>query len=410
MFWSSHGRLKFKVHIKPNQALKYLNRGSSHTNSCFKAIASGVFGRLTKLTSKSKKTMNSRINELYPLHAAALKLADLAPELFPKMKEIVARLEINEKEKDKENVAKRRKVSRQVYFCVGICDTWKGKNAIHSTIKKLQMKHNLPWLRLSMSYHKFPNLREILQGDLNGKILKGIGSRDFEPLPCNCSAPSKHNGICIFNGKCRHSIVVYKATCRICKAFYIGNTQTHLKQRMNLHFHDVKAQVLKNIKSDTFAKHFASHFEKGTKLNNKEVRNTMTIDTLWEGNPISCTKSFGKLSCTLCMKERLHILKALGDKEETRLINSNNELYGACRHKPKFHRYTCYNPSTDDGQLSPERVIIDSEEIPHINSTETPNQGPVLCRRVSNPPRGQPTPQRNFPPLQDINATYVEEI
>ena len=46
--------------------------------------------------------MNSRIYDLYPLHAAALKIANLAPELFPKMKEIVARLEINEKEKDKE--------------------------------------------------------------------------------------------------------------------------------------------------------------------------------------------------------------------------------------------------------------------------------------------------------------------
>ena len=220
-----------------------------------------------------------------------------------------------------------------------------------------------------MSYHKFPNLREILQGDLNGKILKGIGSRDFEPLPCNCSAPSKHNGICIFNGKCRHSIVVYKATCRICKAFYIGNTQTHLKQRMNLHFHDVKAQVLKNIKSDTFAKHFASHFEKGTKLNNKEVRNTMTIDTLWEGNPISCTKSFGKLSCTLCMKERLHILKALGDKDETRLINSNNELYGACRHKPKFHRFTHYTSSTDDGQKV-QKEVVPIPSFPHKKELE----------------------------------------
>ena len=56
------------------------------------------------------------------------------------------------------------------------------------------------------------------------------------------------------------------------------------------------------------------------------------------------------------MKERLLILKALGDKmDKKRLINSNNELYGACRHKPKFHRYTTYNSSADEGQFSPER-------------------------------------------------------
>ena len=68
------------------------------------------------------------------------------------------------------------------------------------------------------------------------------------------------------------------------------------------------------------------------------------------------------------MKERLAILDALGDNEgKKRLINSNNEVYGACRHKPKFHRFTHYTSSTDDGQKSPERgrtsSIISSQDI-----------------------------------------------
>ena len=89
------------------------------------------------------------------------------------------------------------------------------------------------------------------------------------------------------------------------------------------------------------------------------------MDILWKGNPITCVKSFGKINCSLCMKERLLILNALGDKmDKKRLINSNNELYGACRHKPKFHRYTTYNSSADEGQLSPER---------DTNSTVTPS-------------------------------------
>ena len=119
----------------------------------------------------------------------------------------------------------------------------------------------------------------------------------------------------------------------------------------------------------------------------------MTIDTLWKDNPISCTNTFGKLNCTLCMKERLHMLKALEDEEKTRLINSNKELYGTCRHNLKFHRYTYYTISTDDGQLGPERVIMDSGKTPHINSTKSSNRGLLLYRRINN------APQKGNPPL-----------
>ena len=201
-----------------------------------------------------------------------------------------------------------------------------------------------------MSYHKFSNLREIFQGDLSGKLLKGIGSKDFEDLECNCNTASKINGKCIYDSKCRSSILIYKAECKECKSFYIGNTQQHLKKIMNRHFNDVRSMVNKDEPSDSFAKHFASHFPKGNNISTKDVRSKVTMSILWKGNPISCVKSFGKLKCSLCMKERLEILKALGDNSEKRLINSNNELYGACRHKPKFHRYTTTtNSSTDDG-------------------------------------------------------------
>ena len=44
------------------------------------------------------------------------------------------------------------------------------------------MKHGLKWLRLSMSYHKFPNMGENLQGDLKSKLMEGIESKDFYKL------------------------------------------------------------------------------------------------------------------------------------------------------------------------------------------------------------------------------------
>ena len=47
-------------------------------------------------------------------------------------------------------------------------------------------------------------------------------------------------------------------------------------------------------------------------------------------------KTFGKLSCALCMKERIEILKKRNNKK---LINSNDEIYGGCRHRTHFHEF-----------------------------------------------------------------------
>ena len=54
LYWNNLDQLKFQVHLKPNQVLKYLNSDSTHLPSVFKAIPSGVLSRLEKLTSKSK--------------------------------------------------------------------------------------------------------------------------------------------------------------------------------------------------------------------------------------------------------------------------------------------------------------------------------------------------------------------
>ena len=85
----------------------------------------------------------------------------------------------------------------------------------HETITKLRNKFNLKWLRISMSYHKFPNLGQIFQSDLTTKLMKYMESMDFVDLPCNCNARSKMNGKIWFNGECRKSIVVYNVKCKL---------------------------------------------------------------------------------------------------------------------------------------------------------------------------------------------------
>lgn len=43
LFWIDE-QLQFSVHLKENQELKYLNKGSTHTSTCFRVILRGVLG------------------------------------------------------------------------------------------------------------------------------------------------------------------------------------------------------------------------------------------------------------------------------------------------------------------------------------------------------------------------------
>ena len=84
LLWNPKGKLRFKAHMKPNQQLKYLNRGSCHTTKCFQEIPNGVFKRLSKLTSTIKQILESILNIMYPHHAEARRKADLAPDPSPR--------------------------------------------------------------------------------------------------------------------------------------------------------------------------------------------------------------------------------------------------------------------------------------------------------------------------------------
>ena len=103
------------------------------------------------------------------------------------------------------------------------------------------------------------------------------------------------------------------------------------------------------------------------------------------------------------MKERLEILKAKRlDKlnGENKLTNRSKELYGACRHKTKFHRYCFYKKpiSTDEGCISPERSEQDSDEDTQVSSqnlAQTAHSNFLLCTPV---------------PLDKINSSIVMDL
>ena len=64
------------------------------------------------------------------------------------------------------------------------------------------------------------------------------------------------------------------------------------------------------------------------------------------------------------MKERLEILKFSDkNKNQNKLINTCGEIYGACRHKTRFHRYTMNNTTSTDDGVNPERVEVPVNDV-----------------------------------------------
>ena len=297
--------------------------------------------------------MKSRLDELYPDHCRALSIAGLLPDEVPQMRDVLKDIENSQRSKNTRKRPDRRK--RETLFCIGMSSVWRGKHSLPVKLKKLRNKHNLKWLRISMSYHRFPNLLETLQGDLCSKLNEPWYSADFMERPCNCCRRTRReNGTCLYGGECRKSVVVYKATCHD-ESYYIGSTQQHLKDRMDQHFGEVRDKINHGKPADSFARHCALKLEERErdKVSAHDARKLVKeVDILWWGDPLSCVKSFGQLTCRLCQKERIYIHKAkLKDKIDgtCKLINSCNEFYGACRHIPKFHRYQREDSSTDDG-------------------------------------------------------------
>ena len=91
-----------------------------------------------------------------------------------------------------------------------------------------------------MSYHRYNNLAELLNGDLAAKIGRGIFSKDLMDRECNCYLQSEVDRKFVYEGRCRSKCIIYEVKCSTCKAIYIGHTQQTFKKRMDGHFSDLQ--------------------------------------------------------------------------------------------------------------------------------------------------------------------------
>jgi hypothetical protein len=81
--------------------------------------------------------------------------------------------------------------------------------------------------------------------------------------------------------------------------------------RMRGHFQDGKKRLMeKGVHSDSYAQHFACIWPRGAEVPSPGMqRDLIKCEILWQGNPISCVKTFGKNTCSLCNRERMEIIK-----------------------------------------------------------------------------------------------------
>ena len=227
LHWLTKGELQFQVHLKPNQQLKYLNEGSVHAKACIKAIPEGVYRRLAKLTTVTEENQDKTLDEIHPMHFKALSHAGLITaktKQIPTLTEELLNYKASKSDKDKIKVKKEDEKKRRratffciaekplqavheeetfhanrtkrelraqyaddtTYFCIGKSSAF--RTPIYKTIQKLKEKHNLPWIRVAMSYHCFTKLKERFSGDIVSKLNEGVPSFGFDNLECNCQS------------------------------------------------------------------------------------------------------------------------------------------------------------------------------------------------------------------------------
>jgi hypothetical protein len=108
------------------------------------------------LTSATAANLGRPMHQLYPEYAKSLQCAGLSSSRLPTLRQVIDCRSGSQGRSRSRSATK----SRAVFYCLGFSKFW--KTPIHVILRRLRNKHNLLWLRVSMSYHRFNNLRSCL--------------------------------------------------------------------------------------------------------------------------------------------------------------------------------------------------------------------------------------------------------
>jgi hypothetical protein len=158
-----------------------------------------------------------------------------------------------------------------------------------------------------MSYHPFPNLRDIFQSRLKAKMIENIESIDFlthpwnyrdppdPPVPLGTTKPKRKKKKkkedklpCPYNNIWRTPIVIYQVACMTANKVYIGNTQQYFKNQMKGHFQDEICFVNKGVYSDLYTRHITSLAPRRERSNTWNAEEHDHVQDTMEGESNDC--------------------------------------------------------------------------------------------------------------------------
>jgi hypothetical protein len=185
----------------------------------------------------------------------------------------------------------------------------------------------------------------MFQGHLNRVLMKNVESEDYCDRPCNCPGRG-----CRYGNVCRKALIVYKVTILRTGKYYIGATSQSLRKRVAGHLQSARQFLRNGTRSSTLAIHLAQMWQQSSNSipSTGMLRDELSCSILWQGDPFSCSITFGKLSCKLCQKERVALLWHSW-MDEANMLNDRSELHRSCRHTARFHRLFMRS-GTDDSE------------------------------------------------------------
>jgi hypothetical protein len=82
---------------------------------------------------------------------------------------------------------------------------------------------------------------------------------------------------------------------------YIGAASQTLKKRVAGHLQDTRKLLKDGVRSSTLASHLAQMWQQNSNLTPSAgmLHDELTYSILWQGDPFSCSKTFGKLACKI---------------------------------------------------------------------------------------------------------------
>jgi hypothetical protein len=244
MGWNDENAMCFGLYTKPHYQAKYLNAKSLHPQTCKDAIPHGTAIRIAGLTTRTTENANTSLSDIAPPVDAALKTAGL---LLPESKLPTLGKILDNREREIADAQRARqertKDRRSVYLITKYSGHWRSR-PIQETIKRLKKKYSgLGWIRTRIVHKRHNNLKEMLLGDLQSKLMRTVADGSFTltkaGLPKGCTCQIKVNGKCMFDKECNESSLIYKFACKCCGDYYLGKTSQTLRKRTGRHVTDV---------------------------------------------------------------------------------------------------------------------------------------------------------------------------